>query len=274
MALTTIFTDTFASGDFTHTENGVTWQDRVNVSVITNFSPAGATGNCVRFFWGDGVSPGSAEMRFDLGGDYNEVEISWDQYFPDGAEIPTRGPIVERTATGNNKLLRLFGGENFAETAPRFGSETFEQAVPAGDEQSNLEADLGAGITGLAGTEVLDFLSDTRRGVWFNIRIRFKAETGAGAADGEAEFYLNDVLIASATGLSTFNGLDSSGALFGAGYLWGSQNGQYVNADTFTYLTNVTIAVQTSQSGGVIGEGVQGQGVIGFGVVGPLGVST
>lgn len=274
MAITTIFTDGFESGDFSHTENGVSWFDHTaSVTIISGFSAAGSSGNCARFFWGDGISPGSAELRFDLGDDYPEVEISWDQYFPDGTETPTRGPRVERTVNGNNKLVRVFGGENFAELAPRFGSETFAPSGD-GDELCNLEADQGSGIGGIEGSDFLDFLGDARRGVWFNVRFRFKAETGAGAADGEAHLYINDVEVSSATGLTTFNGLGSSGALMGAGYIWGSQNGQYVNANTFTYIDNVVIAVETSSSGGVVGDGVQGQGVVGFGVVGPLGVST
>lgn len=243
-----LFEDDFSSGDISKTENNFVWTaGNGNVTVISGFSKDGATGNCLRFAWGTGAQ--QAEQRFNFSGDeYPELWLSWYQYFPDGTESPTRGPVVERTEGGNNKLLRMFGWNGgpaeepiVAEQAPRMGAETFTTS-PAGDELSNLEAaliDANSSIGGIEGTDYLTFLSDANRGRWFQIEYHVKANTSHGTPNGEMHMWVDDVLV------SSFEDLDSQLAAevgFGGGYLWGSQNGGYVNANTLTYVSHFKIS--------------------------------
>jgi hypothetical protein len=105
---TTVFYDDFASGDFTHTENGVSWIDNTFVDVVT---AAGiGTGKFARFREGD--SGGLAELRFDGLNNLQELFLERCRYFPTGSESPTVGPKMKCIGTLNDKDWRLWGNDD------------------------------------------------------------------------------------------------------------------------------------------------------------------
>lgn len=243
---TILFEDDFSSGDLTKTVNGHQWLGGPSVSVISNFSHLGNSGNCVKLdFTGTW-----AELRYQFGSHLTEVYYRWYQYFPDGNESPTRGPRVARTAGGNNKLIRAWGGTDYDNTAlPRYGSETFTTS-PSGDEIANMEAALTEGSEAIGGidgsTDVTPFLADANRGRWFKVEWRFKMNTSHSSPNGELDCWIDNVLKSSVRNLDSAFG---AGTGFIAGYFWGSQNGAYLNSGTQIYMSKVAWGI-----GGRLGD--------------------
>lgn len=234
-----LVSDGFESGDRSYTENGFTWETgNTNVSVVSSIAHTGTYS--LRFSFGSEGAPEFAEQRWEFDGtEYDEIWISWYQYFPDGTENPSVGPEILRTASGNNKLIRVFA---FGETVGGMGSETFPDS-PSGDEQANLEAALTDGSTaigGIDGTQCFGFLSDTNRGRWFQVEFYFRPNQSHTTPNGAAALYIDGALC------SSFEALDSQITPtdgIGAGYIGGHQNGGYVNATSYVYVDDFKISV-------------------------------
>jgi len=136
-----IFSDDFASGDLTKTENGFTWGGgpRSGVAEAPNGPALGFT------YLGAPIGEGGdqekwSERRYQLGDRYKEVEFEFDWYLPDGTEPSiTSAKYFHRLTPGsngvpssagtNNKVLRLWGdnslGNTYTTTMWRVGASIY-----------------------------------------------------------------------------------------------------------------------------------------------------
>lgn len=230
-----LFTDDFSSGNFSKTENGVSWSGQVNVSVVSNFGRS--SGYSARFNFDSAGSVGWAELRFAFAnGPYPEVYQRYYLYYPNGSESPSIGPRVESTTT-NSKFSRLYAlPEN---NYPRRGASTYT-TTPSGDKTLGPQAGIfpGTGTVSEIGSRISPFLSDANRGRWIKVEMYDKASTSAGSPNGVQTIWIDNVQVSNVTGIDDY---EAAGRGFSAGYLQGADN-IMTNAGTYVYITDVAFS--------------------------------
>ncbi len=108
-----LFQDSFESGDFSHSENGISWTRAVKVSISEENASWGD--KAARFFYEGSSSLTSdawAELAFDLNPDHKikEIWIRYDLFIPANYQHRVTG------GSENNKGLAMLWGETY--TAP------------------------------------------------------------------------------------------------------------------------------------------------------------
>lgn len=234
-SLQTIFTDDFASGDLSKTQNGFTWGSSVSTAVTANNPNTGA--NSLEFIYVQKVTSDEAwsEQNFDLGALYKEVEVTFNWYFPDGTEPYGTDPWYHESGTGssNNKVIRLWpsdpdksletGGINSYASTEKTGFEYYVGTSGASRLVSTWDGGGGMGPYGINRVDDDFFTPGTDQGTWIETKLHFKFPSAVGANDGFNRAYRNDVLVVD-------NPTDMYSATAGAdhgwryGYLLGYQN--------------------------------------------------
>ncbi len=180
------FQDSFAGG-VKNPANGFSWDSGVPV---VSFSGR----NAMQFRY-PGValgSDGSAEQRFNMGRQLNELWLEYQLHIP--ANFAHRSDPPD-----NNKFLSLWP-ENYSTTGETYVVTEFERD---GVDTSYARI-LGLGDRFYAdGTLIRDgdavqnsnFISATRADQWHRIRVHYRIASGVGQTDGIYEGYINDELM-------------------------------------------------------------------------------
>jgi hypothetical protein len=209
-----LFFDNFSSGDLSHTQNGVSWIDGANVSVIANPTglqpPSGNVTDVLQFSYNTG---NESEQRFLFGnGPYLEYAIQWDIFYPAGFALGTGTPT-------NNKMNRMWNGNpsdgndgytNFyfktgASTVAGSGSNICGFINEYGAIQSGVN---GVGQFGNNGSQAnagnyIAGITNTDPGSWMTWKLHAKCATVANN-NGVTELYKNGTLVASAYNLPLY----------------------------------------------------------------------
>lgn len=237
-----LFYDNFASGDLSHSTNGVSWEATHNTSVSSENSRAGT--NSLRFFFsGTGTTwlNSIAEQRFSTP-DIPEMWLKYYIYLPDGNES-YGGAAYRRTSSAesgfsalNHKLIRLWDNDfGYSSNPEKMGASTWPDNSLAKYSAEFADEPDGALLTHYHGT----IFTPSDLGNWFPIVINAKIESSPGAADGSFRIWKNGSLIGEDTGISNHT-LDRN-HVFNFGYLFGAANHGF-KEDTIIFVDEVTIS--------------------------------
>ena len=97
-----LFSDNFASGNLSKTQNGFRWGNRTATSVVDD--PGNASGKALQFRFKAAASNSWAEQRFSLGGQHKDLWVRYRLVIPANYAHGT-------ASTNNNKFLRLWSGD-------------------------------------------------------------------------------------------------------------------------------------------------------------------
>ena len=241
----TLFSDNFDTGTKKPREGGVGWASSTLVSVSDDIARSGKYS--LKFVF-EGKPTGSdawAEQRFALGADYQEVEVSWYAYYPDGTEGLGARFEQRSEAPGNNKFIRLWKGNEadnnngYGDYFIKLGASTWPQG--AGDANVGLEYGTdrkGVGVQGIP--RFGDFVTNDFRGRWMHFRYVARVASAVGKSDGSLRLYRDGRLIMSEDGLPLFSDKDNRPAL-NYGYLLGWANTGF-DKETYLYIDDVVIS--------------------------------
>lgn len=238
-----LFSDTFESGNLSHTENGFGWNGTNagsgdGLSVSTDIARSGT--RSVKFTFGGGPAGADAwsELRYILGKNMTDVYIQWYQYFPDGTE--GLGPRWTHRSDGisNNKLFKLWADKYTGYTVM-----TGIGSYPLSGGNSNFFTDYGTNQTGGNGNFDKDIdrvgLTNTLRGRWVKFQYHVKTASSANN-DGVLQLWVDDVLTINNTDMNLYP-LNGVGNYFRNGYFMGWSNSGFAQT-TNTYVDDVTIS--------------------------------
>lgn len=247
-----LFSDSFAAGDLTYTENGVAWQG-VGGSIISD--PGNSSGYALRMRYN--ASPptaSSAEQRFSLGAQYEEL------WFKIRLVIPSNYSHINNEGADNNKFFRLWSGNTsdgnngYTQFYVKLGSSLWPEAGDTGD--SYLLNDLGtdsAAVGPTGGTPANNFISAADFGNEVTIVMRMRADTAGtpGAfydytsGNGAVELWKNGT---KQYGWETIQCRPSAGtSAFEFGYLLGWANSPYQQgAQSVDFLIREFVVAQSN----------------------------
>lgn len=205
-----LFSDDFASGDFSKTADGWLWnnpQGNFRVDVVSGFSKDGATGKCARFTWPGGTgSPHQtqAQLAFTVG--TPGVTTLWTEfyiYYPDGSETiaGVAQPAWSRSAgvgsANNNKFFALY--KHYTNAEGDAMRRVFETWMPISGSTITVEGQIRGGWRNQCNTfashdteYVYSFERTDKRGFWRRIQIGHIMESGYQVGDGKMEFWIGD----------------------------------------------------------------------------------
>ena len=245
-----IFTDSFESGDLSHTQGKAAWFNPTKVNVTSDISHSG--NHSLKYTYA-GVPSGKdsfSELRYDLGAAYPDVWIQFYIYFPDGTESPNVGPkYVHRNDTGpdNNKFLRIWGsspdGRNRNSGVTVNGgcsllpiSGGYSEMIPEWSVTYNGKVTSAMGSHSTPG---FWFAYPETLGKWIKFKFHRKVASPANN-DGILQIWENDVLSIDLQNLNTYPG-DGYLNAFTAGYLLGWSNSGF-DKETYIYIDDVAIS--------------------------------
>jgi hypothetical protein len=245
------FTDTFASGDLTKTENNFLWSSPQNVSVINTAtvglpSNPSASNRAIRF---DYNTSNNAELRFiidNVGSGYATLFIRYYVFLPNGDEGGTVGPQWARTGGLNNKVLRLYDTTGLDTSTLRIGASTYG-GVGTGAIAEEVFLETGGpsfyNSPGDFGAAKYIWSNPANRGTWQKIEWEVSMNTVTASSwntggDGILRMYVNDVMRTE----TTTGSLGPAGSRLRGGYLMGFPNSPYNNAGTYMYLTDFAVS--------------------------------
>lgn len=252
-----LFFDNFASGNLTHTQNGVSWGGVTRTAVVANPTgqtpPSGASANVLQFTFD---SNDEAEQRYVLGnGPYLEAQIQWDIWYPpgfvDGSGTPT-----------NNKVLRWWhgdttdGNDGYSSFYVKAGASTTKGTSP---NLCNLIQEYGSNLNGggegqfgnngspQAGPPFADagsvasMITTSDLGNWMTWKFHVKCNTSANN-NGVIQSWKNGTQVISTSGLPFYTNTSAQNG-FTFGNILGFANTGYP-VTTLLYVTNVFIWAQ------------------------------
>lgn len=243
--LALIFTDSFETGGWGHTENSVSWGSRTSVAVSTDNPRTGTY--CAKFTYA-GSAPGGdawAEARLDLGAIYREVKIEFYLYIPDGTEsYGGAAYTIRNDSPNNNKLVRLWRGDKsdandgYSSFYNKQGCSFTRNGTTIANAISEYGHDGGIGQNGADGNGpsaqgYTSYITSSDRGTWVKVAFYAKAATSNSPADGINRIYKNDTLVGESTDLVSLPNGGVSLAGFDFTYILGWANSGY---DSTTYL--------------------------------------
>ena len=249
-----ILTDSFESGDLSHTQGNAHWYGSTRTDVTKAISHSG--NYSLRFTYPGNPDPAKdswAEQPYDLGGLYPEVWVQFYIYFPDGTEGIGPKYIRRTNVSGNDKFIRLWGAaDRLGKTAYKSiggGASTWNWTNLDG---GNLGGEYWCGyngktVTGQGKHGNPDFpfiLNSSRapndnRGRWIKFKFHRKVASPANN-DGVLEIWVDDVLKESLTNLCGYPGNGYVNA-WTAGYLLGWSNTGF-DKDTYIYIDDVAFS--------------------------------
>ena len=236
--------------------NGCSWTANTNCAVQSGFSPAGYTGNAVKFNFDVGLY-GVSELRYDLDAEYPEMYLGLKVYFPLGTESPSVGPkfLYGTVPAGSNKLLRLWSqtietytssGTTYpdARRYPIVGAQFSDSAGTGGAGVGVGDAGLkpSAGVYPFTGgtvsqldTDSRPLLIDANRGRWLTLEMYAKQDTitATGTGNGIVRWWLDGTLLTESLNLDMY---EVSYTGFGGGYVFGAVDRLLQNAGSCAYL--------------------------------------
>lgn len=227
-----LFTDTFESGGFSTTQNGVSWGSRSNV---TNQAGRGVGGSrSAQFAYAGSASGGdaTAECRFDLGAYYRELTIKFDLYIPNGSESWGGAAYAHRgDSPNNNKFFRLW--PTTYDDQGKVGASTFAQS---GFSSINTEYNRGSGMgeyVANGNARSNNFITSADLGTWMAIQIYVKAPTSTTL--GTVRIHKNGSVAEMYDGI-TYHSTAVNGYRYG--YLLGWSNSGFAST-TYLQIDNV-----------------------------------
>ncbi len=220
-----LVSDSFESGDLSHSENGFSWTaEWAPVNVRTTRARTGT--HSLEFDF----DVGRAEMTFHLGGQYPRVWVDrWIWIPADYAHGDISG------GTTNNKLFAMYG-----QTYGGSGSDRAQVLlelwdVGGGDSRLRVMHNPNGGGTAFTTDWVAPFITadgPMRRGQWNRLRYHADVGSGPGANDGVIRIWVGDTQIYSNTAVPLYPA-GGSHPYFEHGYLWGANNGDYAASTQF-----------------------------------------
>lgn len=244
-----IITDSFESGDLSHTENGFQWYGgQGNLKPVVSSDIAHTGNNSLKFTF-RGVSEDKdswSEQRFDMGKAYPEVWVQFYIYFPDGSE--GIGPRYIHRMPGNNKFIRLWGSESRRDDGTATvagGASLFQTKTVSSKIGAEYKVIYNGSITkhmGRYGIEAHPMAIDSTLGTWIKYKYHVKAATAANN-DGVIQIWINDVLVTDEQSLDTYPGNGYLNA-YTAGYLLGWANSGF-DEDTNIYIDDFEISTNS-----------------------------
>jgi len=244
LAPTTIFADSFESGNLSRTLNGASWggsEGTSYVSVANVYISSNTTGNTsaltCQYTGNANLSVGtSAGRNFDLGALYDNLFVEFDLYIPNGTE-PWGGATYKHrngtiSASDNNKFIRLWqrsrsdpNGDGYnsdekygastvlASSANTSNSDIITECVNAGDAAVGPSAYQG---------RAYNFINASDYGKWMRVKMFFKTRTTT--SNGSMMLWKNDTLLIDQRNLidSVYDPTEPRG--FRYGYLLGYAN--------------------------------------------------
>lgn len=237
VGITPFFSDGFESGDFSTTQNGVTWSG-VGDADVTVQSGRGVDGTKSAQFRFVGTAPGGdagAERRFDLGALYTELTIAFDLYIPDGTEAWGGAAYAHRAdSPSNNKFFRLWPADYNDDTKVGASFWTTTDSGVISKTRSEWVQPQNTSI-GEAGVARAAFINNSDRGAWIAVKIYCKAATST--ANGTMRIYKNGALaIDNSNAVDNYRAALPEGWRYG--YLLGAANSGF-DATTYLQIDNV-----------------------------------
>ncbi|MFW6090069.1 MAG: hypothetical protein ACODAB_09970 [Gemmatimonadota bacterium] len=237
------FADDFATGDTSRSEGGFSWS-RSSFPVSSSFGHG--DDHALRFSFGPDASgeDSSAELRFRLGHELQELWIELHIYYPDGTEGIGSARYVHRddVSSDNNKFIRLWQGD-YSGARPKLGASTRPSPEELGDGDSHLHNELnpiGSSMGGHgsgAAPWVTDADPDTcRRGEWARVRMHFRV-ADVGMDNGVSEWWIDDTQVYSRHDLSSAAASEADNHI-DRGYLLGWANSGFAE-ETHIFIDDV-----------------------------------
>lgn len=218
-------------------ENGFLWSDASYVSGSDLNASSGDRAARFMFKAGD---ESTAELRFDLGGDYREVSIEFRLYMPNGEEA-YGGAAYRHRNLKNNKFFRLWpGSEADYDSGEKLGASLW--GMEESESESELQADWSkdgspAVGPGLTQDPAPNFLGAADQGAWQTIRIDVRAATAKGSGPGALVISKNGVALSEEAPDNYTEGQPHS---FRFGYLLGYANSGF-DEDTLVFVDDVCV---------------------------------
>lgn len=200
---TMYFSDSFESGDKSHSDNGIVWDLGGNGEICADIANTGT--HSMRFFF-PATAPGEdcdAEQRMNLGPNYlTEVYFRWYQYFPAGTEpFCPGGPCnkwLHRVQGGslgsdNNKWFMMWADDYTGTGRVNVGWHFW----PTGDGSSSVTP--GA-VQQCGDLFIHDWegckwvLDDAFKGRWFCVEMHFRINTSESSPNGQQRMWIDGQL--------------------------------------------------------------------------------
>jgi hypothetical protein len=252
---TPFFSDNFASGNFTKTENNASWNAQRNLTIVQCDTigltrPPTNSANVVRGSYPAAGNFAQLDLSLDtVGAGYGEIWLRYYLYWPNGTEGGTVGPAVVNTSGGIGlKQLRVYDTPTNGSRSWAFGAESFYP--PAITDPSTAS---GHGIYLYSGGPTFynspgQFQSYSTRydiplGQWLKVQWQIKTNTVEASGwnvggDGILRLYINDTLRLETT---TGSLCPANGKMRGL-YLLGNNNAAFDNSGTMVYLSDVAVS--------------------------------
>ncbi len=233
-----LFQDGFETGNLSHTESGITYQDSNYASgdAVSVSNERAYTGNhSLKFHFGGNTDLNDdawAEQRMGLGGQKTEMWIQYYLYIPSN--------YYHRNATGasNNKFTAVYhkpygpGFQVNLSTEPNGGDST--PVIHYYHLSTELSPIYGSG----------QVFTDANKGKWNQIIIHVKTPSGD-TPDGIVELFVNGQKKIGVTNLNSYGGGGQN--YFDELYLLGWSNSGF-NEDTDMFIDDITMS--TTSTGG------------------------
>lgn len=238
-----LFSDSFESGGFATTQNGVKWTDASWVDATSLVARSGT--KSARFRQGE--SKDWTELRFGGLPSLNEAYVQFWLYQPNGTESPSLGIDVKTPGTSNDKFFRLWGGSYSGANDIKYGFSTWSGKVGTEYKRNGLNGTMwgmGEGGDPIA-PDVSTYHSlignPVYKGRWVKVQIRAKT-AASGQDNGILQLWLDGVLVINRQKLRSY-AAGTGANVFQSGYLLGWANngfpsGQYMYLDDFSISTS------------------------------------
>ena len=239
-AVTAFFTDSFATGDLTHTENGAAWTDSASTAVSSDRATSGS--NSLKFTYAATVDgDAQSEQRFTLGSFVDEIWIKYKLY------VPSNYTHRDSTGSDNNKgffhLFDVYSGAKQLVYTNFWPNGTGGSTMSVGwkkDGAGSLhhwEASLSP-AQGVSSNAVVAIDEATDLGAWMTVIIHVKSATPA-TENGVIQIWKNGSLLwGSSTCDNHYSDATGDNNKFDDGYLLGWSNSGFT-AETSFYIDEV-----------------------------------
>lgn len=235
-----LFSDDFESSDLSQTTNGFVWTNSNQAEVTSEVVRSGD--HSLRFsYTGNPNQPtnATAEQRFDLGDEYDELWVEYWVYFPDGTE--GYGPSYQHRYPGNNlSEHRIFELNGSADNQFRLGVRAVTELNVDGDNRYYpiwTQPHNGSMLSGQGADDINPALHDEWRGQWVQFRMHYRISEQEN--DSTVRMWVDGELEMDNTSLNA--GHPTTGeAIFSKGALMGlARNG--FDADTVMYVDDFSV---------------------------------
>ncbi len=250
LSFAVLFSDSFESGDFSHTENGARWNginNHPNDYVVISTDRAHTGTRSAKFHYAAQSVGGDswAELRFDIGSNRQEIYIRWYVFFPTNFTVRNDPPfnnkfiLIWGNDYNNDKVMAGLEFDRQTDTSISFATKSAKVYQGTGWVR-----DCSGGIGDIGASWTMD---SSYLGRWVEFQIHDKIDSGAG--DGAFRMWIDGVLVKNAINLH-WNGAPCSPGYIRNGYLMGWANSGYSN-NTDIYIDDVVFSdsfISSSQS--------------------------